>query len=120
MHLNVQFYNNKKPLLLPPSVGDYLPEKDLARVIDEVVELLDLSSLYNKVPDKGRPSYHPKMLTKLLFYGYAVQTRSSRKIHKRLFTDIAFIFLAGMQQPDFRTISDFRKKISRIPGPGCG
>ena len=109
MHLNVQFYNNKQTLLLPPSIGDYLPEGDLSRVIDEVVELLDLSSLYNKVPDKGRPSYHPKMLTKLLFYGYAVQTRSSRKIHKRLFTDVAFIFLAGMQQPDFRTISDFRK-----------
>jgi len=109
MHLNVKFYNNKQSLLLPPSIEDYLPEGDLARVIDEVVELLDLSVLYEKVPDKGRPSYHPKMLTKILFYGYAVQTRSSRKIHKRLFTDVAFIFLAGMQQPDFRTISDFRK-----------
>ncbi len=109
MSLNVRPYDNQHPLLLPPCVGDFIPEGDLARVVDEVVEQLDFSSLYRKVPDVGNPPYHPKMMTKILFYGYATGHRSSRKIYKNLFTDVAFIFLAGMQRPDFRTISDFRK-----------
>lgn len=110
MHLNVRPYDNQSPLILPPCIEDFLPEGDLARVLDEVIEkYVDFSSLYQKVPDVGRPPYHPKMMTKVLFYGYATEDRSSRKIYKKLFTDVAFIFLAGMQRPDFRTISDFRK-----------
>jgi transposase len=109
MSLNVRSYNNKDKLLFPASIGDYLPKNHLAWVIDEVVEQLDLGSLYKKVPPVGNPSYHPKMMLKILFYGYATSNFSSRKIAKGLDTDVAFIFLSGMQKPDFRTISDFRK-----------
>jgi len=109
MSLNVRNYNNKEMLLFPASIGDYLPKDHLAWVIDEVVEQLDLGRLYKKVPSVGNPSYHPKMMLKILFYGYATSNFSSRKIAKGLDTDVAFIFLSGMQKPDFRTISDFRK-----------
>lgn len=118
MSLNVRNYNNKEMLLFPASIGDYLPKEHLAWIIDEVVDQLDLRCLYVKVPSVGNPSYHPKMMLKILFYGYATSTFSSRKIHKGLESDVAFIFLSGMQRPDFRTISDFRKnntgKLSKL------
>lgn len=107
--LNVRPYNNKEMLLFPACIGDYLAKEHLARIIDEVVEQLDLYSLYNRLSYIGNPSYHPKMMLKLLFYAYAQKVFSSRKIEQKLETDVAFIFLAGMQKPDFRTISDFRK-----------
>jgi len=118
MSLNVRNYNNKEMLLFPASIGDYLSKDHLAWFIDDVVEQLDLNCLYKKVPSVGNPSYHPKMMLKILFYGYAASNFSSRKIAKALESDVAFIFLSGMQRPDFRTISDFRKnnteEISRL------
>jgi len=109
MSLNVRNYSNKEMLLFPASIGDYLSKDHLAWIIDDVVDQLDLRCLYAKVPSVGNPSYHPKMMLKILFYGYATSNFSSRKIARGTETDVAFIFLAGMQKPDFRTISDFRK-----------
>lgn len=116
MSLNVRNYNNKEALLFPARIGDYLPKNHLALVIDDVVDSLNLSCLYGKVSAVGNPSYHPKMMLKVLFYGYATSAFSSRKIAKGLETDVAFIFLSGMQKPDFRTISDFRKNnLEELP-----
>jgi transposase len=56
-----------------------------------------------------KPAYHPAMMLKILFYSYATGIFSSRKIAKAMRENIAFIYLAAWQQPDFRTISDFRK-----------
>lgn len=109
MLLNVRPYNNHEMLLFPPCVGDYLEEHHPAWIIDEIVETLDLTHLYEKTSTVGNPAYHPKMMVKILFYAYANRTFSSRKIAKKTKTDVAFIFLSGMQKPDFRTISDFRK-----------
>ena len=72
MSLNVRDYNNKDKLLFPASIGDYLLKDHLAWFIYDVVEQLDLNRLYKKVPSVGNPSYHPKMMLKVLFYGYAV------------------------------------------------
>lgn len=113
MSLNVRNYNNKQMLLFPALIGDYLSRDHLAWIIDDVVDELDLRCLYKKILSVGNPSYHPKMMLKVLFYGYATSTFSSRKIAKELETDVAFIFLSGMQKPDFRTISDFRKNSSK-------
>lgn len=107
--MNVLEYDNKGDLLFPSRIGDFLPEDHLARLVDKVVEHIDLSSLYGKVSPVGRPAYHPLMMVKVLVYAYAIGVHSSRQIAKRLETDVAFIYLAGMQRPDFRTISDFRK-----------
>ena len=109
MSLNVRNYNSKDKLLFPAAIGDYLSEEHLAWAIDDIVESLDLICLYKRIPSVGNPRYHPKMMLKILFYGYATSNFSSRKIAKGTETDVAFIFLSGMQKPDFRTISDFRK-----------
>lgn len=107
--LNIRPYNNKEQLLFPANVGDYLSQGHLAHVVDEAVEHIDINPFYKKIAKVGNPPYDPKMHIKLLFYGYAAKTYSSRKIDDKVHTDVAFIYLAGMQKPDFRTISDFRK-----------
>src|SRR5207247_3379774 len=67
-----------------------------------------IESVYEE-EDRGQPPYHPRMMTKILVYGYCVGVFSSRRIQKRLAEDVAFRVLAAGNQPDFRTISDFRK-----------
>jgi transposase len=97
--------------LLPPSLRDWLPENHLVYFVSDVVDQVDLSaieSIYEK-DDRGQPPYHPRMMTKILVYAYCVGVFSSRKIQKRLIEDVAFRVLAAGNQPDFRTISDFRK-----------
>ena len=97
--------------LLPPSLRDWLPENHLSYFVSDVVDSLDLDaieSFYEK-EDRGQPPYHPRMMTKVLVYAYCVGVFSSRKIQKRLVEDVAFRVLAAGNQPDFRTISDFRK-----------
>jgi transposase len=98
-------------LLLPPSLQDWLPENHLSYFVSDVVDNLDLEaieSFYEK-EDRGQPPYHPRMMTKVLVYSYCVGVFSSRKIQKHLMEDVAFRVLAAGNQPDFRTISDFRK-----------
>jgi len=109
-NVNIRPYNNKELLLFPASIGDYLPKNDLAHVVDEAVDEIDLQPYYNKVSDVGNPPYHPALMIKIWFYGYATRTYSSRKIEEKLYKDVAFIYLAGMQKPDFKAISEFRRK----------
>src|SRR5713101_5334201 len=104
-------YLPEQELLLPPSLRDWLPENHLAYCVSDVVDQLDLSAieaLYEE-EDRGQPPYHPRMMTKILVYGYCVGVFSSRRIQKRLVEDVAFRVLAVGNQPDFRTIADFRK-----------
>jgi transposase len=108
-------YRKKQTMLLPPSLvhwilrKDYVPASHLARVVDEVVEALDTKEIEDKYSDLGQNTYHPKIQLKLLFYGYATGNRSGRKIAQLCESDTAYIYLAQMYRPDFRTINDFRK-----------
>jgi transposase len=104
-------YYPDEELLLPPSLRDWLPEKHLVYFVSDVVDNLDLSAMdavYGN-EKRGQPPYDPLMMTKLLVYGYCVGVFSSRRIERRLVEDIAFRVLAAGNQPNFRTISDFRK-----------
>ena len=104
-------YYPDEELLLPPSLRDWLPEKHLAYFVSDVVDNLDLSAMdavYGS-EKRGQPPYDPLMMTKVLVYGYCVRVFSSRRIERRLVEDIAFRVLAADNQPNFRTISDFRK-----------
>jgi transposase len=98
-------------LLLPPSLRDWLPENHLSYFVSDVVDQLDLSAMdaAYKNEKRGQPPYDPRMMTKLLVYAYCVGIFSSRRIEQRLKEDIAFRVLAAENQPNFRTISDFRK-----------
>jgi len=102
-------YNQDQLFLFPPSLHEFLPEDHLARVVNEVVHELDLRGLYGRYSDLGSSAYHPQMMLKVLFYGYAMGERSSRVIAYRLKSDVAYMYLSALQQPDFRTINRFRK-----------
>jgi transposase len=104
-------YLPEQNLLLPASLREWLPDDHLSHFVSDVVDQLDLSAIESvyEEEDRGQPPYHPRMMTKILLYGYCVGIFSSRRIQKRLVEDVAFRVLAAGNEPDFRTISDFRK-----------
>jgi transposase len=105
-------YVPEQDLLLPPSLQDWLPEGHLAYFVSDLIDQRDLSPITQGYEDeeRGYPPYHPVMLTKVLVYAYCVGVFSSRRIQRRLVEDVAFRVLAAGNQPDFRTIADFRKR----------
>ena len=104
-------YDPDQQLLLPAALQEWLPDDHLAYFISDVVDQLDLSSITARYEQErwGAPPYHPRMMVKVLVYGYCIGVASSRRIAQRLHEDIAFRVLAANNTPDFRTISDFRK-----------
>jgi len=101
-----------QPLLLPPSLQDWLPEDHLARFIGDVVDELDLSKIlavYERKDGRGQAAYHPVMMVRLLLYGYCRGVVSSRKIERATYEDVAFRYLAADEHPDHDTISTFRQ-----------
>lgn len=104
-------YNQQQIQLLPPSLDEMIPENDLVRVVNEVVDNLDLSSIINQYEGGGTSAYHPKMMTKVLLYGYAMKIYTGRRIAKALRQDIHFMWLAAFNRPDFRTINLFRTGV---------
>jgi len=110
-------YRKDQYYLLPPNLEDYVPEGHMTRLIYEIVEGLDTSQIESKYSELGQNTYHPKILLKLLFYGYATGVRSGRKIAARCESDTAYMYLSEMYRPDFRTINDFRKNnLKEIEG----
>lgn len=99
-------------LLLAPSLNEWLPEDHLARFISDVVDHIDISSVMRPYEQelRGYPPYHPAMLLKVLIYAYCTGVYSSRKIASACQDVVAFRVLSVDQFPDFRTISDFRKR----------
>lgn len=112
-------YVPEQDFLMPLSLREWLPEGHLAYFVSEMVDQLDLSAIhavYEK-ESRGQPPYDPRMMTKLLIYGYCTGVFSSRRIQKRVAEDIGFKVLAAGNEPDFRTISDFRKiHLSALKG----
>ena len=104
-------YDPDQQLLLPQALQEWLPDDHLAYFISDVVDQLELSEITARYERerRGGPPYHPRMMVKVLVYGYCVGVASSRRIAQRLHEDIAFRVLAANNTPDFRTISDFRK-----------
>lgn len=102
-----------QPMLLPPSLQDWLPEGHLARFVADVAEQLDLSSIYasyTRKDGRGQLGYHPLLLTRLLLYGYCHGVTSSRRIERKTHEDVAFRYLAADQHPDHDTIARFRQQ----------
>jgi transposase len=99
-------------LLLPPSVNDFVPPAHLSRfVIALVTEELDLSAMLARYKgERGQPPYHPAMMVALLLYGYAVGVYSSRRIAKACAERVDFMAIVALDAPDFRTISEFRRR----------
>jgi len=85
-----------------------IESSDLARVVDRVVEGVKIAALLERYPGGGSPAYHPRMMLKVLVYAYGTRVYSSRQIAKHLRRDMNFMWLAGRNTPDFRTINRFR------------
>jgi transposase len=104
-------YEPDQMLLLPPSLSDWVAEDHLARFVGDLVDTLDLSAIEDTYDEeRGYPPYHPCMMVKVLLYAYCTGTYSSRRMAAKLHDSVAYRFLAAGNQPDFRTISDFRKR----------
>jgi transposase len=103
---------DRKQLLLPPSLLDWLPEGHLSHFIMDMVEQLDLFPIYNSYGGYGRgqPPYDPAMMVSLLLYAYCIGVASSRQIEKRTHEDIAFRMISANRHPDHDSICEFRKR----------
>ena len=105
-------YHPGQLCLLPPALQEWVPEGHLVHFLSDVVDELNLNAILVSYEQEARgyPPYHPRMMTKLLLYAYAIGIPSSRKIAQRCEEDLAFRVLTANQTPDFRTISDFRQR----------
>jgi transposase len=105
-------YHPEQDLLLPASLREWLPQDHLAYFIGDAIDALELAKIESVYEHEARgyPPYHPRMMTKILCYAYCTGVFSSRKIARRCVEDIAFRVLSADNQPDFRTINDFRKR----------
>lgn len=98
--------------LLPSTIDDYVSEADPVRVYDDFVDALNFVQLGIPIESfkSGAETYYPKQMVKLLVYGYAYGTRSSRKLERACHHNLSFIWLMGGLTPDYRTIARFRDK----------
>jgi transposase len=107
-------YRQCQGLLLPPSLDEFVPEDHEARIVNEVVDTMDLLPLLTRYEGGGAPAYHPAMMLKVIIYAYSRDIYSSRSIAQELKTNTAFMFLSGLQFPDFRTICLFRAEHADV------
>ena len=105
-------WNPDQSFLFPASPRDWLPENHLVYFLLDVIPQMTLQPILQPylTEERGQPPYHPTMLVTLLLYGYATGTFSSRRLMARCETDVAYRVIVGEDIPDFRTISDFRKR----------
>jgi transposase len=101
-------YAQRQQLLFPQELSEWIPSDHLVRVVDRTLEQANLGALYASYAGGGTSAYDPRMLLKVLVYGYLMKTYSSRRIAKLLREDIHAIWLSGHQSPDFRTLNNFR------------
>lgn len=108
--LAIKSDNRKQNLLLPPSLDELVPETHMVRVVDAVIDRLDISDILSTYRGGGNSAFNPKMMLKVLVFAYLSNVYSSRRIEELLKRDIYFMWLAGMKRPDFRTINYYRGK----------
>lgn len=97
-------------MLFPPVLSDFIEENHPVRVINDVIDQLDIESLIARYKGGGTSSYHPRLLLKLLVYGYLNNIYSSRKLEQVTKRDVHFMWLSGMSTPDHNTINRFRSE----------
>ncbi|UCH91425.1 MAG: IS1182 family transposase [Nitrospirota bacterium] len=101
-------YSQEQAMLLPPSLEELIPGDHMVRVVNRVVDEIDISALIAKYKGGGTSAYHPRMMLKVLVYAYVERIYSSRGIAKAMRENVNFMWLSGMNRPDFRTINGFR------------
>src|SRR6059058_3476080 len=107
-----------EPLLLPPVVQEFVAKDHLARLVLSLVrEDIDLAAISGSYAgERGQPPFDPAMMTALLLYSYCCGIYSSRRIAKACRERVDFMSIVALDAPDFRTISDFRKRHLKALG----
>ncbi len=101
-------YHRDQLMLLPPSLEELIPEHHPVRVVNSVIDKINIEVLERKYKGGGSSSYHPGMLLKVLVYGYLSNVYSSRKLETALQENIYFMWISGMSRPDHNTLARFR------------
>jgi len=101
-------YHQNQLILLPPSLEDLIPQDHPVRVINQVIDQVNLDSVMKTYKSIGSSSYHPRLLLKILVYSYLNNIYSSRKMEAAVRENIYFMWLSSMEQPDHNTINRFR------------
>lgn len=109
--LHTKSYSNNDRLFFLLNPSEDIAENDPVRIVDAVVESLDLSEFKKLYRERGRCPYHPKMMLKIILYAYMNNIYSCRKIEKAVRRDIHYIWLAAQERPDFVTINRFRNRV---------
>src|SRR5512133_2994437 len=101
-------YSPNQILLLPPSLEEMIDPNHPVRVVNQVIDSIDLDVLLKKYKGGGCSSYHPRLMLKILVYGYLTNQYSSRKLEQAVCQNIHFMWLSAMCYPDHNTINRFR------------
>jgi len=110
----VRPYDQNQQFLLPPSLNEWIKKDHPARVFSDIIDSFNICG-FQEIKSEGRPRYDTKMMLKILLWGYATGVRASRKIENKINSDTVFMWLAGLEKPDFRTICIFRRSnIAKI------
>jgi len=114
-HNKVTFklYTMAQPTLLPQNLEELIPEDHLVRVVNRVIDNLNLEPILSEYKGGGTSSYHPRMMLKVLVYAYTQKVNSSRQIAKALRENVNFMWISGNNRPDFRTINRFRSSVMK-------
>ena len=106
-------YTTKQILLFPQRIDENIAEDDPVRLVNGLIDQLDLTSFHKLYKGYGRSPFHPQMMLKAVIYGYMNNVYSCRKIEERLVRDVHFIWLAGYEHPDYITINRFRNRVKK-------
>jgi transposase len=104
----------KQSLLFPTNIFDLLPKDHEVYIYSDIFKQLDTSSIEKKYKVKGQNAYHPQLIVSILIYAYSRGVFSSRQIQRRCQEDLSFMYIAKMQSPNFRVLSDFRKNNKKL------
>ncbi len=97
-------------MLFPPNIDELVPSGHPVRIVDSIIDKVDIQSILDTYPGGGSSGYHPRMLLKVLIYAYLRNIYSSRQIEEALKENIHFMWISGMSKPDHNTINRFRGK----------
>ena len=104
-------YTSNQLVLFPQRIDENIAENDPVRIVNAIVDSLNLEAFKKLYKEKGRSPYHPRMMLKVILYAYMNNVYSCRRIEKLLLRDIHYIWLAGYEKPDFITINRFRNRV---------
>ncbi|HYE83550.1 MAG TPA: transposase [Clostridia bacterium] len=103
-------YNQGQITFLPPSLEDLIPGDHIVRVVDSAIDNINTKPLYERYEGVGTSSYNPVMMLKIIVYAYIQGIFTSRGIAKNCRENIMFMWLSGMNMPDYKTIDRFRSE----------